>query len=208
MKNLILTIALAFTALNAFAQTATTIAPAATTTDSVMVQTNTVFAEVGNNGSLYSVNFDHIVMATPKFALSAKVGVGTALTSKNDIDPAVSLEVNGLFGKSNHRLETGIGTLIGFGFEQTEASMVGETSQGTKIVKYTPAKEYATLNLTARVGYRYQNPNGGLFFRAGISPIATVYSKTGNMGMNLTGSVGLGYTFKQKRAVVPVINFN
>lgn len=217
MKNLVLTIALVFVAFTAFAQSTstintampTTVAPiTAVTTDSVMVQTNTVFAEVGNNGSLYSLNFDHIVVATPAFALTTKVGVGATVPSKNDIDPTLSLEVNGLFGKTNHRLETSIGTLVGFGFEQTEASMNGETAQGTKVVKYTPEKEYTTLNLTARVGYRYQNPNGGLFFRAGITPIATVYSKTGNFGMNLAGAVGLGYTFKQKRSVVPVINFN
>ncbi|MBL7785199.1 MAG: hypothetical protein JNM36_04790 [Chitinophagales bacterium] len=215
MKNLVLTIALVFVTFTAFAQsTVNTVIPATVTptttvaTDSVMVQTNTVFAEVGNNGSLYSLNFDHIVFATPAFALTTKVGVGATVPSKNDIDPTLSLEVNALFGKTNHRLETSIGTLVGFGFEQTEASLNGETAQGTKVVKYTPEKEYTTLNLTARVGYRYQNPNGGLFFRAGITPIATVYSKTGNFGMNLAGAVGLGYTFKQKRSVVPVINFN
>lgn len=215
MKNLVLTIALVFVTFTAFAQsTVNTVIPATVTptttvaTDSVMVQTNTVFAEVGNNGSLYSLNFDHIVFATPAFALTTKVGVGATVPSKNDIDPTLSLEVNALFGNTNHRLETSIGTLVGFGFEQTEASLNGETAQGTKVVKYTPEKEYTTLNLTARVGYRYQNPNGGLFFRAGITPIATVYSKTGNFGMNLAGAVGLGYTFKQKRSVVPVINFN
>ena len=162
---------------------------------SITVQRNTVFVEVGHNGSLYSLNFDRILAQSGNFKLATRLGLGVnSNVFSGDIDPAISLE-------------TGLGVLTGIGFEQTLASTVSQSENGTKVVKYTPEKEYNTLSMLGRVGYRYQNPNGGLFFRASVTPLATVYSKTGKAGINLAGAVGLGYTLKQKTKAVPAVNF-
>ena len=199
MKKLILFFAVIFAASTTlFAQEGGVIETPEVVAPSINVQRNTVFVEVGHNGSLYSLNF--------KLATRAGLGINSNAFS-GDIDPSLSLEADGLWGKNSHYLETGLGVLTGFGFEQTVASTVSESENGTKVVKYTPAKEYNTLNLLGRIGYRYQNPNGGLFFRASVMPLATVYSKTGKNSINLAGAVGLGYTFKTKSKTVPAVTF-
>lgn len=169
---------------------------------------NTVFAEVGQSGSLYSLNFDRIFWGNDRFKVAARVGLGISNNvASGDIDPAVSLEMDGLLGKNNHYFEFGVGVLNGIGFEQTAASVMNETENGTKVVKYTPEKEYNTLNLLGRVGYRYQPAKGGIFVRASVTPLTTVYSKTGNLGTTLAGAIGVGYTFKQKTVSVPAVSF-
>lgn len=175
---------------------------------SITVQRNTVFVEVGHNGSLYSLNFDRILAQSGNFKLATRFGLGVnSNVFSGDIDPAISLETDALWGKNNHYFETGLGVLTGIGFEQTVASTISQSENGTKVVKYTPEKEYNTLSLLGRVGYRYQNPNGGLFFRASVTPLATVYSKTGKTGIDLAGAIGLGYTLKQKTKAVPAVTF-
>ena len=209
MKKLILFFAVIFAASTTlFAQEGGVIETPEVVAPSINVQRNTVFVEVGHNGSLYSLNFDRILLGTGNFKLATRAGLGINSNAfSGDIDPSLSLEADGLWGKSSHYLETGLGVLTGFGFEQTVASTVSESENGTKVVKYTPAKEYNTLNLLGRIGYRYQNPNGGLFFRASVMPLATVYSKTGKNSINLAGAVGLGYTFKTKSKTVPAVTF-
>ncbi len=192
----------------------------------VALQSKTVYADLGGNGSNISFNYDQILLKTPKMMVAASLGLGTSMSAfSGDVDPIVPVEAKLLFGNKNHHLETGIGVMTAFGFDETSYSLktvfeneapeptadpdvrdtVNPHSGGTStttVWQYTPEKEYTSLYATARLGYRYQNPAGGIFFRAGVTPMAKVYGKEGLTAPTVGGSVSLGWTFKHKPTAV------
>lgn len=214
MKKALLVLALVWAGFTLQAQnTVTTQLPEEeerTLVPTVAMQSNTVYAEVGGNGTLYSVNFDQILLTGKNFKISSRVGMGLSSSIfSGDIDPIIPVEGNIWFGKSKHHFETGIGVVAAFGFEETLPITVQVTENGTKVSQYQPGKEYTSLYAFTRFGYRYQNTNGGLFFRAGLNPTITAYAKSGGLNPKLEGNVAIGYTFKTKKpAQIPLINYN
>lgn len=185
--------------------------PQTVTVPTVLPAHNTIYAEVGGNGSLYSVNVDQIFLSGKNFKVSARIGLGiSSSVFQNDIDPIIPIEANVWFGKGKHHFETGVGVVAAFGFDETLPVTVQVTENGTKVSQFQPAQEYTSLYAFTRVGYRYQNTaNGGLFFRAGIAPTVSAYTKEGGLNPKLEGSIGIGYTFKTKKpAQIPVINYH
>jgi hypothetical protein len=79
-------------------------------------------------------------------------------------NPAVPFEVSGLLGRGKHHLELGVGitphlaTSLDFNSETLELE--------DKVV-------FGSL-IPLRIGYRYQKPEGGFFFRVGYSPFFNV----------------------------------
>lgn len=165
---------------------------------------NTLFAEAEVvNGMVYSLNFDRIIIAKPAFKLSTTAGAGvSSLAFDGDIDPVVTIHVNGLLGKSSHRLEVGVGVLAAIGDQYTEESEGYITENGTQVWKFTPAREHTSLHLTGRLGYRFQRETGGLFLRAGIMPSYALYTIAEDVKLQLGGTIGIGYTFKNKPKTV------
>jgi len=216
MKKLLLTLAFVGASLNLTAQnTANTTLTATDEEEGVKVptvamQSNTVYAEVGGNGELYSVNFDQVVLSGKNFNISFRVGLGLSSSIfKGDIDPIIPLEGNIWFGTDKHHFETGLGVVAAFGFEETLPVTVQFTDNGTKIAQFQPAREHTSLYAFTRFGYRYQQKDGGLFFRAGINPTVTAYAKSGDLNPKLEANIGIGYTFKTKKpAQIPLINYN
>ncbi|QQS29218.1 MAG: hypothetical protein IPM47_20685 [Sphingobacteriales bacterium] len=176
----------------------------------VEIQKNTFFAEVGGNGTLYSVNIDQVLLAGHNFKISTRIGMGlSSSVFEKDIDPIIPIEGNIWFGKNKHHFETGMGVVAAFGFDETPPATIQITENGTKVIQYQSGQEYTSLYAFTRIGYRYQNSNGGLFFRAGITPTVTAYSKVEGANPKLEGSISIGYTFKSKKpAQIPVINYN
>ncbi len=172
-------------------------------------QNNSVFVDVGGNGLLYSLNYDKVWYAAEKFKLSTRIGVGVSSSIfEGDMDPIIPLGASVLFGKNKHYFETGIGSTIAFGFEETAAALQAENDKGVTVWQVQAAREHTSVNVAANFGYRYQNPNGGLFFRAGVSPTVTAYSKTVSFNPGVEANISLGYTFKQKEAKVPVLQYD
>lgn len=190
----------------------------------------TIFAEAGSNGSLYSVNYDQILFATPRLKVSAQIGVGTSKNAfKGDVDPFIPLGFNVLLGAKKHHIETGIGAMAAFGFDETDFRLNNleentsnttpahgggnseevqptTSSNGVTVWQVQVARENVSFFTTAKIGYRYQRPEGGLFVRAAASPIINVYNKSGKIDPSIGFNVGVGYTFKSKKAGVPLFN--
>ena len=106
------------------------------------IQRNSFYAELGGNGGIISINYERLVPVGNKAGLSFRIGAGTAGsadTATNDIAYTALVEVNFLYGKSKHFLETGIGF--------TNAFVVNNTEQWCSI----------------KLGYRYQAKKGFLF---------------------------------------------
>ena len=116
---------------------------------------NAVYVELLGNGLLYSVNYDRLVAPH----VSARVGVAALAAADGGSSAAVvaaPLMVNYLFGKGSSRFETGVGILL--------ASGSVENVEGAEDDSFSGAVGTATL------GYRYQRPGGGFFFRTGLTP--------------------------------------
>lgn len=78
--------------------------------------------------------------------------------------PAIPLEVSALYGKSNHHLE------LGFGF----TSYLSRTLEiNSETFEFNDKVVFDSL-IPLRIGYRYQKPEGGFFFRVGYTPFFNV----------------------------------
>jgi hypothetical protein len=157
MKHFLVTILFALTINSLLAQGYTEI-----------TKKNTVFLEVGGNGPLYSINYDRILIKKTNWKLAGRIGFmyfndnrGLLENSENK-QSSIPIELSFLKGKSNHNLELGLGiTPLSKGYLDKAG------------------KDYTRVATSGRIGYRYQKSNGGLFFKAGFTPI-TFFKKDFN----------------------------
>ncbi len=108
-----------------------------------------LFVELGGNGGLSSVNYEHRFVQKEKVSLQWRAGLSLAPVDRNNGTGIVlPLMLNGLYGRGPHFAELGLGEGITF------------TTQGEFF-----------LRATATLGYRYQHPDKRITFRAGYTPI-------------------------------------
>ncbi len=144
MRKLILLIALALSPLFLSAQNIEDTKPD--------IRHHSVYVELLGSSVFYSLNYDYTRSLSEKTVLA--VGAGTAIvpvtpaympeqeTSKRGLMPFFTPQINLLHGKSYHYFETGVFFNLTMGF--------------------APG---------VRLGYRYQKPEGGFLFRAGLMPM-------------------------------------
>lgn len=127
-----------------------------------------VYLEVGGSSGRYAINYSKMFYQKGKLKLNASAGFSMWRNEINDFEtiwlPVIPLEVTGFYGKANHHLE------LGFGF--------------TPFLDRTLDFDLETLELEdkvvfgaiipVRIGYRYQKPEGGFFFRVGYTPFFDV----------------------------------
>jgi hypothetical protein len=126
---------------------------------------NGIYVEFGGSSGRYAVNYSKIFHQKGKLKLNASAGFSMwrngKLDSKASWLPVIPIEVTALYGKSNHHLEMGFGFTS---FLSTSLESVSGTFEFRDIVVYDAF-------IPLRVGYRYQKPEGGFFFRVGYTPI-------------------------------------
>lgn len=124
---------------------------------------NTVYLELGGQGGIYSVGYDHINSIKPKRKNSLSVGLSYFRTEGNDEKMtiiALPLSQNVIY--KNH-VELGCGVTTAFIAEyDTYYTHYGQSN-------YTDV--YTLFFLTPKIGLRYQKDNGGFFFRAALTPL-------------------------------------
>jgi len=125
---------------------------------------NAIYLEVGGSSGRYAVNYSNIFHQKGKLKLNASAGFSMWRNKISDFKtiwlPVIPLEVSALYGKSNHHLEMGFG-LISF-LDRTLA-IDSETFEFSDKVVFGAV-------IPVRIGYRYQKPEGGFFFRVGYTP--------------------------------------
>lgn len=138
-----------------------------------------VFIELLGNGSWYSLNYDRVFYHRKRNALTWRAGLAYWPYSNGMIKTGTTVyvgEFNYLRGKAPHFLESGIGLTHWwiFGLDNDK---------------------YIRNYLLARIGYRYQKPGGGFFFRVGATP--GIYLER-NIDRNyiLWGGLSFGFTIK------------
>jgi len=153
---------------------------------------NTVFAELLGNGGLYSINYERLFpLQKNNFGIAARVGYaywgnpnGTAYTFSYQTIP---VELSALYGHT-HKAELGLGYTPLF------------MRSGTLL--------YDVRHVVGlRVGYRFQQPEGGFFFKCGFmmgvylgryaneGAFSSSSSTTDMARLMPTTGVSFGYTF-------------
>ena len=163
--------------------------------NSSKAQTNNIYAEFLGVGLLGSINYERMV----KDNIFARVSYGGfsvesesfdddyyyygTSTSKMSINP-LSLGAHYLRG-NKWKLEAGAGiTYWMISFEGSGSNDVGSISLSA---------DGGFLMFYGSLGLRYQNPEGGLNLKVGVSPI--VVSVDGETGTLAWPHIGLGYAF-------------
>jgi hypothetical protein len=133
---------------------------------------NAVYLEVGGGSGIYAINYSKIFHQKGKLKLNASAGFSLLphrLDSKTTWLPVVPLEISALYGKSNHHLE------MGFGFTTYLTRSLAFDSKTFETIDKVVFGAFIPL----RVGYRYQKPEGGFFFRVGYTPFFEVPVREG-----------------------------
>ena len=142
---------------------------------------NTVFLEFSNRGPIYSVNYDHIFQRKNKFNLSYRIGFsisGEAI--------GVPLGINLFVGEKGSHFEASLKLVP---YIKSYQGLIGSDKDSD-----------GQLFIVPGIGYRYQQPEGGLFYRIVFSPVVFLDPPSNdfwNMSPKLLGgiSASLGWSF-------------
>jgi hypothetical protein len=152
----------------------------------IKLKKNTIFAEVGGNGFIYSINYDRLIDLTTKFKLSTRIGVHYThyVPFQHYKTFCVPVEVSGLYAicKQKHFIELGTGI--------SYMSLYDQFAN----------RQSDMFILALRAGYRFQQPKGGLFVKVGFVPIYDFVDINPDPNAPIhtwffSGGLGLGYTF-------------
>ena len=158
---------------------------------------NAAYVEGGGNALYYSINYDRVIPLSQNLSIAPRVGFAflpwIENSSRNFGSIRIPTELNVLWSKdrlSSNFVEVG----IGMSFIQLRQNVTyletGATGNRNTLGKVT----------LARLGYRYQKPEGGLMFRAGVLvPVAEdKYSRQrfgDDIFYRVWAGIGLGYSF-------------
>lgn len=157
--------------------------------DSISVlRRNSVYGEIGGQGITYSISYDRLFNVKRRVKTSITVGLnffGTFKTRDYSMYIGFPVSYNFLFGKKNNHLELGLGVTILNNIYSYNYEIVTQTNGYSQsfFFRATPTDRY--LYLTPKIGYRYQRPNGGFFFRVTLTPwisIVNSYEEIKNNG--------------------------
>ncbi len=137
-----------------------------------------LYAELGGNGDAYSLNVDRIVYQDAMFKTALRVGLSSNLfflEQESGVYPVVPVEVSGMLGRYRKHIEAGLGYTRRF---TTEPDLIQNMYFG-------------------RVGFRYQQPQGGMLVRVGLTPFlsAEVDRKTPGLTLVPRFAFSIGRSF-------------
>tara|TARA_B110000014_G_C19903805_1_gene467612 strand:+ start:156 stop:740 length:585 start_codon:yes stop_codon:yes gene_type:complete len=168
-------------------------------------QTNNIYVEGLGVGLLGSINYERMIIPDKLFARASYGGFSISSTSLEDVyddygyyigtvDSEVELSINPLclgahymFGK---KWKAEIGGGISYWMMSLDASAENATQElgGISI-----SEDGGYLMFYTSLGFRYQNPEGGLTFKLGVSPSILRYE--GESASLPMPHIGVGYSF-------------
>lgn len=157
---------------------------------------NSIFVELGGNSIYYSLNYNRILYQKSKLKISGSAGFSIFQQSGGNQSsnispfwsPMLPLEISAFWGKSNHHLEIGTGLT----FYASRALIFNPDAANN----FQEDKSLEAI-LPLRIGYRYQKPEGGFFFRVGYTPGFNLFlsSEDSPKFHPLWGGISLGKSF-------------
>ena len=150
------------------------------------IKRNSIYIEYAGQGLYPSVSFDRLYRTEKKMKTSFTGGL-TLIPIPDYFVFSVPASYNILFGKRKSKLELGIGLTAMYLREGNIPVSYGyKDDNGVYHYEQFIGHEHNFFAyFTPKIGYRYQNPNGGLFLRATLTPhIAGISSYGGVRGKN------------------------
>ena len=148
------------------------------------VSRNTLYADFASKDIYYSINFDHIFHRENKLSYSYRAGVSILKDAYS-----FPIGIQCFTGSKSSHVEFSL-TLIPYVDHSVKSRNRFDNTD--KFLYVEPG-----------VGYRYQAPGGGLFFKAVFTPIILLDPPSNdfwNMDAKLFagGNIGIGYTFPKR----------
>lgn len=155
--------------------------PAAGQAQDVAIAPNTVYVEGSSHGALYSINYDRVFRFGARFTNTHRIGFSLL---NNAI--ALPLGINFLKGDGFHHFEFGL-TVVPYVQHYQHLFSAGSLSD-------------KKIYLIPGIGYRYQPPGSGFFFKAMAAPVVYLDPPSDNFWkmdgkVYAGGSVGAGISF-------------
>ncbi|GMQ30301.1 hypothetical protein [Algoriphagus confluentis] len=154
---------------------------------------NSVFLEIGGNAGQYAFNYGRTFHQNGNVKLIGSLGFSfwaDPIEGSTIWKPALPVELVALVGKKRHHLELGVG------FTSFIESQIDSEFTAGGIVQTEGDSFFAAL-IPFRIGYRYQKPNKGFFFRIGYTPFFSIPTKMDESWdfQAIHAGIGLGYNF-------------
>jgi hypothetical protein len=139
---------------------------------------NAVYGELGGNGDFLSVNYDRIVYQKSMVKAALRVGFTSNaffLAEESGVYPIIPVEALGMIGRFQKHFEFGLGYTR----------------------RFTDNPELLQNMYFSRLGFRYQQPTGGLVVRVGFTPFLSTESNRKTPGPAIVPRFGLsvGHSF-------------
>lgn len=133
---------------------------------------NAYYVEVSGTSDTYSFNFDRMLYQRYNFKAMLRAGVGTNLFFQKEepgVYPIVPVEALGMIGATQNHIEFGLGYTR----------------------RFTDHPDLLQNMYFGRVGFRYQDPRGGLVVRLGVTPFISPENKSDTPGVAVVPRFGL-----------------
>jgi len=139
---------------------------------------NAVEAELFGHGLYYSLNYERFILNGPKLKTSGQIGFSYYPPNTGLRDIWIPVLINELYSFNKHHIELGFGYIfINEALRTTNNEVESRMWDGF---------------ITARIGYRYQKPEGHFLFRIGFTPTIE-YTET--YDFHPLGGLTFGYSF-------------
>ena len=135
---------------------------------------NTIYAEVGGQAGLYSINYDRIYRLNKKVKHSISFGLELIPFDKYYFFLVTPICYNFLFGKKKNNFELGIGLTNYINSRTYPPNTYFSNFPPYSINSTTVRTTDYILFATPKICYRYQKLNGSLFLKFSFSPIANI----------------------------------
>jgi hypothetical protein len=149
-----------------------------------------IYTELGGGSSFLTVNIEHVVLKLPRWYMNARAGFGYAIINGYQRS-GIPVGINVFRFTGNHHPEIGVGISYIEGVERYYS--FGEARWNRALYGY------------ASIGYRFQRPQGGMFFKALWHPLFQLreynpdpYFQIGEASPYWWG-VSAGYFFDRKK---------
>ena len=153
----------------------------------------TFYFEAFGSGGFYSFGYDKIYRVTEKKKRSFSIGASYLNISSRDRETKSGYNIYSIPVSFNtirfKYLETGLGITPLVLSYSDRGHGHGGTSWWNQFQSYM-------LFISPKIGFRYQKPNGGIFFRLAYTPMISVFYNTDwTDRFNHSFGLSLGYTF-------------
>ncbi|MEN9999950.1 MAG: hypothetical protein RI922_2940 [Bacteroidota bacterium] len=168
---------------------------------------HTIYVEAFGQGLYDAISYDRLIVQGPKHVTSFSAGL-TIVPTKDLFVAGLPLSYNWLLGKRNHFLELGLGLSAMYLVEgNVHFSTTTNDSNGNPItierMGYIP---HFYSYFTPKIGYRFQQKEGGLFLRATLTPAVAMVNYDGMLveyGSQMKYNSFSGFSFFREAAFFP-----